>query len=629
MQKNKLISYLPYLIVIIAILSLFNMNGSGVSETLSYQELQKTLKNETIKESQISIGNNVTTVHGVYTKDERQVGFSSTIPSTSDEISAVIGQLENSKLTIVDADASNLFLDTLITLIPFVFFGAFAIWMINRMNGAGGANSKAFEFSKSRARLEGKIRVRFDDVAGCDEEKQEMKEIIEYLKYPKKFEKMGARIPKGILLVGHPGTGKTLLAKAVAGEANVPFYSISGSDFVEMFVGVGASRVRDMFKKAQQTAPCMIFIDEIDAVGRQRGAGFGGGHDEREQTLNQLLVEMDGMEDNTGVVVIAATNRPDVLDPALLRAGRFDRQITVSLPDRKGREAILKVHARNKHLASDIDLGALAKRTPGFSGADLENVLNEAAILAVREDSDEIHMQHIDEAIDRVMMGPAKVSRTYDEKTKKLVAYHESGHAIVGLFLENAQVVQKVTIIPRGQAGGYNLMTSKEEKMMNTKNDLLATITSYMGGRVSEEMFFDDVTTGASNDIERATNIAKDMVTLYGMSDLGPIKYNAGTENVFLGRDYNSPNNVSGEVAYEIDQEVRKIINGCHDKARAILEEHRDQLIAIAEALMEYETLTAEQIQQVVNGESIAEDFGTAETAAPAAVPADTEETDK
>ncbi|MBQ3459521.1 MAG: ATP-dependent zinc metalloprotease FtsH [Solobacterium sp.] len=624
MQKNKLISYLPYLIVIIAILSLFNMNGSGVSETLSYQELQKTLKNETIKESQISIGNNVTTVHGVYTKEERQIGFSSTIPSTSDEISAVISQLENSKLTIVDADASNLFLDTLVTLIPFVFFGAFAIWMINRMNGAGGANSKAFEFSKSRARLEGKIRVRFDDVAGCDEEKQEMKEIIEYLKYPKKFEKMGARIPKGILLVGHPGTGKTLLAKAVAGEANVPFYSISGSDFVEMFVGVGASRVRDMFKKAQQTAPCMIFIDEIDAVGRQRGAGFGGGHDEREQTLNQLLVEMDGMEDNTGVVVIAATNRPDVLDPALLRAGRFDRQITVSLPDRKGREAILKVHARNKHLASDIDLGALAKRTPGFSGADLENVLNEAAILAVREDSDEIHMQHIDEAIDRVMMGPAKVSRTYDEKTKKLVAYHESGHAIVGLFLENAQVVQKVTIIPRGQAGGYNLMTPKEEKMMNTKNDLLATITSYMGGRVSEEMFFDDVTTGASNDIERATNIAKDMVTLYGMSDLGPIKYNAGTENVFLGRDYNSPNNVSGEVAYEIDQEVRKIINGCHDKARAILEEHRDQLIAIAEALMEYETLTAEQIQQVVNGESIAEDFGAAETA----VPAETEEAD-
>ncbi|MBR3349611.1 MAG: ATP-dependent zinc metalloprotease FtsH, partial [Solobacterium sp.] len=401
----------------------------------------------------------------------------------------------------------------------------------------------------------------------------------------------------------------TLLAKAVAGEANVPFYSISGSDFVEMFVGVGASRVRDMFKKAQQTAPCIIFIDEIDAVGRQRGAGFGGGHDEREQTLNQLLVEMDGMEDDTGIVVIAATNRPDVLDPALLRAGRFDRQITVSLPDRKGREAILQVHARNKHFAKDINLDALAKRTPGFSGADLENVLNEAAILAVRENADEIDMGHIDEAIDRVMMGPAKVSRTYDEKTKKLVAYHESGHAIVGLFLENAQVVQKVTIIPRGQAGGYNLMTPKEEKMMNTKNDLMASITSYMGGRVAEEMFFDDVTTGAVNDIERATNLAKDMVTLYGMSDLGPIKYNSGNENVFLGRDYNSPNNVSGEVAYEIDQEVRKIVNGCHDKAMEIIREHSSELERIASALIEYETLTAEQIHRVVNGEDISADF--------------------
>ena len=608
-NKNRIISFLPYLIVILAIISLFNMNSAGVSQTLSYQELQKTLETEKITDSKISVGGNVTTVQGVYTKDERQVQFTSTIPSTSNEIADVIEKLEDSKLTIVDADASSLFVDLMVTLIPFVFFAFFAVWMISRMNGGGGSNRQAFEFSKSRARLEGNIRVRFSDVAGCDEEKEEMKEIIEYLKYPKKFEKMGARIPKGILMVGPPGTGKTLLAKAVAGEANVPFYSISGSDFVEMFVGVGASRVRDMFKKAQQTAPCIIFIDEIDAVGRQRGAGFGGGHDEREQTLNQLLVEMDGMDENNGVVVIAATNRPDVLDPALLRAGRFDRQITVSLPDRKGREAILEVHAKNKPLANDVDLGALAKRTPGFSGADLENVLNEAAILAVRENFTEIHMQQIDEAIDRVMMGPAKTSRTYDEKTKKLVAYHESGHAIVGLFLDNAQVVQKVTIIPRGQAGGYNLMTPKEEKMMNTKNDLLATITSYMGGRVAEEMFFEDVTTGASNDIERATNIAKDMVTLYGMSDLGPIKYNAGTENVFLGRDYNSPNNVSGEVAYEIDQEVRKIINGCHDKARSLLEEHRDQLIAIAEALMEYETLTAEQIQKIVKGESIEDDF--------------------
>ncbi len=610
MQRNRLINYLPYLIVIIAVMSLFSMNSTSAVKQLTYQELHTVLKEESVTESAISIGRNTTTVKGVYkdSKDQK-ITFSSVVPSTDAEISGLVEELGDTKLSIVDAEASNVFLDTLLSLVPFLAMLGLGIWMINRVNGSGGANSKAFEFSKSRARLEGKIRVRFTDVAGCDEEKQEMAEIIEYLKYPKKYERMGARIPKGILLAGHPGTGKTLLAKAVAGEANVPFYSISGSDFVEMFVGVGASRVRDMFRKALQTAPCIIFIDEIDAVGRQRGAGFGGGHDEREQTLNQLLVEMDGMEENTGVVVIAATNRPDVLDPALLRAGRFDRQITVALPDRKGREAILGVHARNKHIASDIDLGALAKRTPGFSGADLENVLNEAAILAVRDNAEEIHMKHIDEAIDRVMMGPAKVSRVYDEKTKKLVAYHESGHAIVGLFLDNAQVVQKVTIIPRGQAGGYNLMTPKEDKMMDTKNDLMATITSYMGGRVAEEMFFDDVTTGASNDIERATNIAKDMVTLYGMSDLGPIKYNSGTQNVFLGRDYNSPNNVSGEVAYEIDQEVRKIINGCHDKAKEIIAEHSAQLEAIAAALIEYETLTAEQIQKVINGESIADDF--------------------
>ncbi|WP_314851253.1 ATP-dependent zinc metalloprotease FtsH [uncultured Solobacterium sp.] len=611
MQRNRLANFLPYLVVILAIVSLLGLNMGASSERISYYELQNVIEKENVEEVSVSIGTNVTVVKGVYEKDKQKVTFTATIPSTSDEIGQVIKNLGNdsTKLTIVDADASNIFLETVASIIPFILFAVFAVWMLNRMNGANGANAKAFEFSKSRAKLEGKIRVRFNDVAGCDEEKQEMAEIIDYLKYPKKFEKMGARIPKGILLSGHPGTGKTLLAKAVAGEANVPFYSISGSDFVEMFVGVGASRVRDMFKKAQQTAPCIIFIDEIDAVGRQRGAGFGGGHDEREQTLNQLLVEMDGMEENTGVVVIAATNRPDVLDPALLRAGRFDRQITVALPDRKGREAILHVHARNKKFVKDLDLGALAKRTPGFSGADLENVLNESAILAVRENKDEIGMKQIDEAIDRVMMGPAKVSRTYDDKTKKLVAYHESGHAIIGLFLENAQVVQKVTIIPRGQAGGYNLMTPKEEKMMHTKNDLLDTITSYMGGRTAEELFFDDITTGASNDIQNATNIAKDMVTLYGMSDLGPIKYNAGNENVFLGRDYNQPNNVSGEVAYEIDQEVRKIINTCHTKARQIIEAHKTELETIAHALMEYETLTAEQIQRVVKGEDISADF--------------------
>jgi len=608
-NNNKVLGWLPYLIVLIAMMSLFGMNNLTGNKTVTYQTLTKIVETKEISDASLTIGTNTTSVRGVYEESGHQVTFTGTIPSTSDQIESMITKLGDANVTVVDADASNVFINTLVNLVPFLLMIGLAVWMINKMSGAQSANGKAFEFSKSRARLEGKVKVRFADVAGCDEEKQEMAEIIDYLKYPKKFEKMGARIPKGVLLAGHPGTGKTLLAKAVAGEANVPFYSISGSDFVEMFVGVGASRVRDMFKKAKQTAPCIIFIDEIDAVGRQRGAGFGGGHDEREQTLNQLLVEMDGMEENTGVVVIAATNRPDVLDPALLRAGRFDRQITVSLPDRKGREAILKVHARNKQFAADIDLGALAKRTPGFSGADLENVLNESAIMAVRHNETEITMADIDEAIDRVMMGPAKVSKTYDDKTKKLVAYHESGHAIVGLFMENAQVVQKVTIIPRGQAGGYNLMTPKEEKMMNTKNDLLATITSFMGGRVAEELFFDDVTTGASNDIERATNIAKDMVTLYGMSDLGPIKYNSGSENVFLGRDYNQPNNVSGQVAFEIDQEVRKIVNGCHDEAKKLIQAHETELTRIAEALMEYETLTAEQIQKVVKGEDISADF--------------------
>jgi cell division protease FtsH len=612
-NRNRVVNWIPYLIVIIAVLSLFSLNSGSSTRTVSYQELKNILKSNDVQQVQVSVGSNITKISTVTADDAgRAVTVQGTVPSTDTEIEDILKAADkgDGAISIVDSEASNVFIDTLISLVPFVLMAGLAVWMINRMNGAQSANGKAFEFSKSRAKLENKVKVRFSDVAGCDEEKQEMAEIIDYLKYPKKFEKMGARIPKGILLAGHPGTGKTLLAKAVAGEANVPFYAISGSDFVEMFVGVGASRVRDMFKKAKQTAPCIIFIDEIDAVGRQRGAGFGGGHDEREQTLNQLLVEMDGMDENNGVVVIAATNRPDVLDPALLRAGRFDRQITVSLPDRKGREAILKVHARNKKFAPDMDLGALAKRTPGFSGADLENVLNESAIMAVRHREDEITMADVDEAIDRVMMGPAKVSRTYDEKTKKLVAYHESGHAIIGLFLDDAQVVQKVTIIPRGQAGGYNLMTPKEEKMMNTKNDLLATITSYMGGRVAEEMFFDDVTTGASNDIERATNLAKDMVTLYGMSDLGPIKYNSGsTENVFLGRDYNSPNNVSGQVAFEIDQEVRKIVNSCHDKAREVIEAHKAELERIAAALMEYETLTAEQIQKVVKGEDISAEF--------------------
>ena len=604
MQRNKLINVLPYLILAIALFSLLTTNNQNSANSLAYNQFIEVVQQEKIDEAVVTIDDNVVSVKASYTGDDGRVTvISSKVPGES--TSEVIGYLNADKATIniVDANESNIWLDLLGTILPILVFGAFAVFMLTKMNGGG--NAKTFDFAKSRARLESNIKVKFDDVAGCDEEKEEMKEIIDYLKFPKKFEKMGARIPKGILLVGHPGTGKTLLAKAVAGEADVPFYSISGSDFVEMFVGVGASRVRSMFENAKKTAPCMIFIDEIDAVGRQRGAGIGGGHDEREQTLNQLLVEMDGINDNAGIVIIAATNRPDVLDPALLRPGRFDRQITVALPDRKGRTEILKVHARNKHLSSEIDLGALAKRTPGFSGADLENVLNEAAILAVRENKNEITMANLDEAIDRVMMGPAKKSRTYDDKTKELVAYHESGHAIIGLYLDDATVVQKVTIIPRGQAGGYNLMTPKDEKMMNTKNDLLATITSYLGGRSAEEMFFDDITTGAVNDIERATNLARDMVTLYGMSSLGPVKYNGGNDNVFLGRDYNAPSNVSGQVAFEIDQEVRNIIDQCHNKAKEIIGEHKDELVRIAKALMEYETLTSEQIERIVKGESI------------------------
>ena len=622
MRNNRWINFVPYLIVILALFSLMNMNTGTATQNLTYNEFQKLVEEQKVTESAVTVGDNVIKIKGVFEQDGKKVGFTASVPRSETEVDALMSALEAADVKVSDMNESNLFLDTILSLIPFVIFGAMAFFLISKMNGGG--NNKAFEFSKSRARLEGNIKVRFDDVAGCDEEKQEMAEIIDYLKSPKKFAKMGARIPKGILMVGSPGTGKTLLAKAVAGEADVPFYSISGSDFVEMFVGVGASRVRDMFKKAQQTAPCMIFIDEIDAVGRQRGAGLGGGHDEREQTLNQLLVEMDGITDNAGIVVIAATNRPDVLDPALLRPGRFDRQITVSLPDRRGRKAILEVHARNKKMAPEIDLDALAKRTPGFSGADLENVLNEAAILAVRENSDLIHMHNLDEAIDRVMMGPAKKSRKYDEKSKKLVAYHESGHAIVGLNLENSNIVQKVTIIPRGTAGGYNLMTPKEEKIMNTKNDLMSAITGYMGGRVAEEVFFDDITTGAVNDIEQATKMARDMVTLYGMSDRGPVQYDHGQQNVFLGRDYNSSSNVSGQVAFEIDQEIRKIIDQCHDEAKKIILEHKEELIKIAEALIENETLTAEQIDKIIKGEPFL-DLPTPEMKAAAASAAEPE----
>lgn len=602
-NRNKIVFSLPYLIVMIFVISMLFMNPfkSG-NQTLTYPAFVELLDSGKIEKASVSVNYNTTNVSGVYKDGDKSYNFTSTIPNTDSSFDNLLDKLSKTEnVTISDANESNFFIELVGTFLPVIIFLGFGYFMLKSLNG-GGANKQAFDFSKSRARLESDIKVRFADVAGCDEEKEEMAEIIDYLKTPRKFAKMGARIPKGILMVGSPGTGKTLLAKAVAGEANVPFYSISGSDFVEMFVGVGASRVRDMFKRAKQTAPCMIFIDEIDAVGRQRGAGMGGGHDEREQTLNQLLVEMDGMSDNNGIVVIAATNRPDVLDPALLRPGRFDRQITVSLPDKNGREAILKVHARNKHLAEDVNLEALARRTPGFSGADLENVLNEAAILAVRENKEIISMENIDEAIDRVMMGPAKKSRTYDEKTKKLVAYHEAGHAIVGLNLPDGAVVQKVTIIPRGSAGGYNQITPRKERILNTKRELMDYITSYMGGRCAEEVFFDDISTGASGDIEQATKLAKDMVTVYGMSELGPVQYNHGSQNVFLGRDYNSPSNVSSQVAFEIDQEVRKIVDNAHDKAISIIREHKDDLIKIAEALIVNETLTAEEISDLLEG---------------------------
>ena len=610
-KKPNPSSYIPYLIAVAFLVALLFTNPLSTSSitSLDYSQLNKVLESKSVTNATLTVDDNIINVTGTYTINGQTISFTSDVPKTEVTVDELISQLKEADATVSveDANQSSLLLTLISSILPIVIFAGLGMLMISKMGAASG-NNKAFEFSKSRARKEDNIKVRFADVAGCDEEKEEMAEIIEYLKTPKKFSAMGARIPKGILMVGPPGTGKTLLAKAVAGEANVPFYSISGSDFVEMFVGVGASRVRDMFKQAKATAPCMIFIDEIDAVGRQRGAGMGGGHDEREQTLNQMLVEMDGMSDNSGVVVIAATNRPDVLDPALLRPGRFDRQITVSLPDLRGREQILKVHARNKKIASDVDLEALARRTPGFSGADLENVLNEAAILTVREKRDVIDTNQIDEAIDRVMMGPAKKSRTYDEHTKKLVAYHEAGHAIVGLNLPDGAIVQKVTIIPRGNAGGYNLITPRKEKILNSKKELVDTITSYMGGRAAEEIFFDDITTGASNDIQQATRIAKDMVTTYGMSDLGPVQYNSGNSTVFLGRDYNSPANASSQVAYEIDIEVRKIIDSCHELAKKIINEHKDDLVKIAEALIAQETITAEEIELVLNNKLVVKD---------------------
>jgi len=490
-----------------------------------------------------------------------------------------------------------------------------AIFLFTRLSSTMNNVNGLTQFNKSPARRADTSKVRFSDVAGCDEEKAEMVELVEYLKDPKKYAKFGARLPKGFLLIGPPGTGKTLLAKAVAGEAGVPFYSISGSDFVEMYVGVGAGRVRDLFRQAKATAPCLIFIDEIDAVGRQRGAGLGGGNDEREQTLNQLLVEMDGFEANSGILVIAATNRDDVLDPALRRAGRFDRTITVSLPDKAGRAAILRVHARGKKISESVDFDALAKRTVGFSGADLDNVLNEAAILAVRDNKTEIGIKEIDEAIDRRIAGPAKSSKGLSPKERKQVAYHEAGHATIGINLPYSDKVQKITIVPRGSTGGHVLMTPEDDRFLMTKNELIARITGLLGGRTSEEIFFQDVSTGASNDIEQATRLARLMVTEFGMSELGPIQYERDTGSVFLGRDYASTQrNFSTQIAFEIDKAVRQIIDEAHANARKLLEEHKDQVILIAETLLDKETITAEEIESLCKTGKLPE-------AAPAAEP--------
>lgn len=606
-NKTLLKAILPWIVVLLLLSSLFPfLMKNGGSKELTYSQFMTVLKDEKVTNVTVTPNSYVAKVEGSYKKNSKgdKVNFTTIVPKTDKELDSLVQILEdkNVKVKVTDANSDNMIWNIVGSILPYVLLLGGMVWVFKSFGGAAGGNNKAFEFGNSRAKLERNSKTRFTDVAGADEEKEELTELVAFLKNPKKFTEMGAKIPRGVLLVGPPGTGKTLLARAVAGEANVPFYSISGSEFVEMFVGVGAGRVRDMFKKAKENAPCIIFIDEIDAVGRQRGTGVGGGHDEREQTLNQLLVEMDGFEGNEGVIILAATNRADVLDPALLRPGRFDRQIRVSNPDKRARSQILKVHARNKHFAPDVDFDNIAQRTPGFSGAELANVLNEAALLAVRSGHQMITLSDVDEAIDRVIGGPAKKSRKYTEHERKLVAYHETGHAIIGLTLEDANQVQKVTIVPRGDAGGYNLMTPREETYFSTKKQLLATITGYMGGRTAEEIFFGDVSSGAHNDIEQATRIARMMVTELGMSELGPIKYDSGDNAVFLGRDYSQLSNThSGQIAFEIDQQVRKIIETAHSQATEIINNNKDKMDIIANALLENETLNHEQIQSLYN----------------------------
>ncbi len=577
--------------------------SQNVTHDFTYDQFMEVITENKVEEVTItpSASSSIYQIEGKLKDYKKNEKFSLKVPYSEviiDKILSYQDKMEFKVETNKDPGSSAI-LAIVVNVIPTVLLVGATLYLLMKISSG---NNKSMDFGRSTAKLNADGgKVRFTDVAGLKEEKEEVSELIDFLKNPKKFQKLGARIPKGVLLVGPPGTGKTLLAKAVAGEANVPFYYISGSDFVELFVGVGASRVRDMFKEAKHNAPCLIFIDEIDAVGRQRGTGIGGGHDEREQTLNQLLTEMDGFGANEGIIIIAATNRPDVLDPALLRPGRFDRQVTVGYPDAEEREAILGVHAKNKKFAKDVNLKNLSKRTPGFSGADLENLLNEAALLTVRRNKQAITMDEIDEATDRVLMGPAKVSRKITDKEKKLVSLHEAGHAVIGLKLEDAQDVHKITIIPRGMAGGYTMMLPKDEHMnLATKKELLAQITGLLGGRVSEELFFGEISTGASDDFSRATKIARSMVTEYGMSDLGPVQLESKQGSVFLGRDYDKAKNFSDQVALEIDTEVRKIVDACYKEATKILKENKKLVTLISDTLIEHETITKEEIDELV-----------------------------
>jgi cell division protease FtsH len=596
--------YLLIFLVTVGIVQFF-ISKNETTEGLTYNELLAVVQQGNVKDLQLQADNGTYLVTGHYKErpaDRKSDAFAGRIMLTdraADEFAAMAVE-KGAIVHFKEMKTQSFWLTFLTSIIPFVIMFILFFFLINQAQGGGG---KVMNFGKSKARLynEDKKRVTFEDVAGADEEKQELVEVVEFLKDPRKFAALGARIPKGVLLNGPPGTGKTLLARAVAGEAGVPFFSISGSDFVEMFVGVGASRVRDLFENAKKNAPCIIFIDEIDAVGRQRGAGLGGGHDEREQTLNQLLVEMDGFGANEGIIIIAATNRPDILDPALLRPGRFDRQITVDRPDVKGREAVLKVHARNKPLSKDVRLDTIAKRTTGFTGADLENLLNEAALIAARKNKKEINMAEIDEAIDRVIVGTEKKSRVISEREKRIVAYHESGHTVVGYFLEHADMVHKVTIIPRGRAGGYVIMLPKEDRMLVTKQELLDKVTGLLAGRVAEELFIGEIGTGAYSDFKQATSIVRSMIMEYGMSEkLGPMQFGQSQGQVFLGRDLGHEQNYSDKIAYEIDQEMRSIIQSCYERAKKLLTEKSEEVHLLAKTLLEQETLELEQIKRLL-----------------------------